>query len=72
MALHKSNKGKRKLTKFGRAVTLDRAVKDINGKFAGRKKGVNLFLAGKSISSGGVLFTGKELLRAKKRAISAR
>ena len=74
-ALGKSKKSrgtKTKLNKFGRAVIIDRAARDIGAKFAGKSKGKSLFLAGKAVGSAGVLFTGKELIRAKKRATKLR
>ncbi len=68
----KGLKSTRKLTKFGKAVTVDRARRDIGAKFAGRKGGKSLFSAGKSVGSAGVVFTGAELVKAKKRAVKLR
>lgn len=68
--VHKRSKSSRK-SNFQRAVTLDKATKDIGGRFAGRKNGKTLVSAGKTAGSAGVLFTSKELIRAKKRAISS-
>ncbi len=62
------NSTNKKLT-FRKAVTLDVAARDIGAKFAGRRKGKTLFLAGKRVGSSGVLFTGKELIRAKRRSL---
>ena len=62
---------RKKASAFTTAVTLDRAARDIGARPAGRgKKGKRLFLAGKTTSSSGVLFTGGELVKAKKRSLT--
>lgn len=61
-----------KMTGFSRAVIIDRARRDIGAKFAGRKSGKSLFSTGKSVGSAGLVFTGAELVKAKKRAIKMR
>lgn len=61
----------KKITNFGRAVIIDRARRDIGAKFIGRKSGKSLFRTGKAVGSAGVIFTGTELAKAKKRAIKS-
>lgn len=75
MARHLGTRRKKmpkKMTNFGRAVTIDRARRDIGAKFVGKKSGKSLFGTGKSVGSAGVIFTGAELVKAKKRAIKMR
>lgn len=57
------------MTNFRRAVTIDIARRDIGAKFFGKKSGKSLFSTGKSVGSAGLIFTGAELVKAKKRAI---
>lgn len=56
-------------TSFRSAIIIDKARRDIGAKFAGRVKGKTLFATGRAVGSTGVIFTGKELARAKKRAL---
>lgn len=71
MDMPKSKFGKMRLTKFRRAVILDRARRDISGREF-RKGQKYYYSAGSNNSSSGVVFTGKELLRAKQRSLRLR